>query len=377
MPNTEKILYRKIAGALRTSIEAGVYPPGSRLPSEKVLSSELGVGRETLREAFGLLDTYVDARPGVGRFVRQRDAWGEVRKKQTLSPSSRRVAAGILDDIQSEALLPGTHLPTEAEWNQIYRTGKNNVRSAIQYLATYGVITTRKGQRTSVANVPPGLVGEVRSDLDSMEQISGEEKTKGERTALVQKGGHAVRVPVAIATTEAARRRNLPRIETPIIESGNRDVWEEAIRRSGRTPEQTVDITVKKPTKLVVDDLSITTITPVYEIRRVRYIDSNPYDITYTYIPVELRPDLDIESSVDPATDLQRNSRIVGQIELREPSQEVVRMFGLPKNKPLLMNQSNFYDESGKPVGLRIQMMLHGQASMKYQKRQPKRVNPI
>ncbi|MEV0091071.1 GntR family transcriptional regulator [Streptomyces sp. NPDC050738] len=61
------VLYERIADA----INAGTYPPGSTLPSEPKLASELGVSRPALREALLLLqeDGLLSVRRGVGRTV--------------------------------------------------------------------------------------------------------------------------------------------------------------------------------------------------------------------------------------------------------------------------------------------------------------------
>ncbi|MFC8506588.1 GntR family transcriptional regulator [Streptomyces sp. NPDC057411] len=60
-------LYERIADA----IHEGTYPPGSTLPSEPKLATELGVSRPALREALLLLqeDGLLTVRRGVGRTV--------------------------------------------------------------------------------------------------------------------------------------------------------------------------------------------------------------------------------------------------------------------------------------------------------------------
>ncbi|MFI9642792.1 GntR family transcriptional regulator [Micromonospora sp. NPDC051925] len=45
--------YRQLAAILRTAIEVGQYPPGSRLPSEKTLTQTHGVARETASKGDG------------------------------------------------------------------------------------------------------------------------------------------------------------------------------------------------------------------------------------------------------------------------------------------------------------------------------------
>lgn len=47
--------YRRIADALRSSIESGELPVGTRLPSETALAVDLGVGRSTVREGLRVL----------------------------------------------------------------------------------------------------------------------------------------------------------------------------------------------------------------------------------------------------------------------------------------------------------------------------------
>lgn len=56
---------------IRERIEQGVYRPGDRIPSERALSTELGVGRTTVRLVLGKLTTLglIEAYHGRGYFV--------------------------------------------------------------------------------------------------------------------------------------------------------------------------------------------------------------------------------------------------------------------------------------------------------------------
>ncbi|MFH8346400.1 FadR/GntR family transcriptional regulator [Streptomyces sp. NPDC018045] len=58
--------------SLRSHIEAGGWPVGTRIPPEQALVEELGVGRSTLREALGALVHLglLEARVGDGTYVR-------------------------------------------------------------------------------------------------------------------------------------------------------------------------------------------------------------------------------------------------------------------------------------------------------------------
>lgn len=60
-----------LAERVRARIEAGEFPPGEPLPSERQLAEALGVSRLTLRKAFALLGEQraVIRRPGIGTFA--------------------------------------------------------------------------------------------------------------------------------------------------------------------------------------------------------------------------------------------------------------------------------------------------------------------
>jgi DNA-binding FadR family transcriptional regulator len=66
-----KRLYRQISDQLRSLISAGEFPSGSRLPSERDLSLQLGVSRPSLREALIALEVegYIEVRMGSGIYV--------------------------------------------------------------------------------------------------------------------------------------------------------------------------------------------------------------------------------------------------------------------------------------------------------------------
>ncbi|MFW5975917.1 MAG: GntR family transcriptional regulator [Alkalispirochaetaceae bacterium] len=64
-------LYDRIRRVLEERIRSGLYPPGSKLPSEERLAEEFSVTRVTLRQALGELKErgFVDSRRGLGTFV--------------------------------------------------------------------------------------------------------------------------------------------------------------------------------------------------------------------------------------------------------------------------------------------------------------------
>lgn len=69
-------LYRHIADQIIRLIETGEYGPGTRLPAERALASQLQVSRPSVREALIALEVegWVDIRGGTGIFVGARGA---------------------------------------------------------------------------------------------------------------------------------------------------------------------------------------------------------------------------------------------------------------------------------------------------------------
>jgi GntR family transcriptional regulator len=65
--------YLQIREALRREVDAGRYPPGSPLPSQRLLAERFGVTLMTVRQAIGLLEEegVVATRQGSGTFVRR------------------------------------------------------------------------------------------------------------------------------------------------------------------------------------------------------------------------------------------------------------------------------------------------------------------
>jgi DNA-binding GntR family transcriptional regulator len=64
-------LYKRIANELITAIEAGEYPPGSRLPGESQLAEQYQASRNTIRSALGELNGrgLIEVVHGKGRIV--------------------------------------------------------------------------------------------------------------------------------------------------------------------------------------------------------------------------------------------------------------------------------------------------------------------
>ena len=99
-------LYRKIADQLRTLIEAGEFPVGSRMPPERDLAAQLGVSRPSVREALIALEVegLVEVRMGSGIYVQQRDPAAAVRSVSAEAPFEEiRARQRIEGELAAEA----------------------------------------------------------------------------------------------------------------------------------------------------------------------------------------------------------------------------------------------------------------------------------
>jgi DNA-binding FadR family transcriptional regulator len=73
----ERNIYSRLAGELGQEIVAGVYPPGSLLPSAIEMCARFSVSRTALREAYSILSAkgLIVARPKIGTRVRPKSDW--------------------------------------------------------------------------------------------------------------------------------------------------------------------------------------------------------------------------------------------------------------------------------------------------------------
>ena len=71
-PVERRRIYENIVEQMRNLIESRVWKAGEKVPSERELTSMLGVGRTSVREALRILEAmgYIEIRPGDGSYVR-------------------------------------------------------------------------------------------------------------------------------------------------------------------------------------------------------------------------------------------------------------------------------------------------------------------
>lgn len=91
-----------VVDTLFARIGSGEFPEGARLPSERALAGELGVARNTVREALDVLEAgdMIRRRPGSGSFVTwssRADKAGDDVAAADVSPLNHLVVRGILE----------------------------------------------------------------------------------------------------------------------------------------------------------------------------------------------------------------------------------------------------------------------------------------
>ncbi|MFF7730025.1 GntR family transcriptional regulator [Streptomyces sp. NPDC008001] len=117
---------QRAAGVLRDRIEGGSLPPGTRL-SEEALGRDLGVSRNTLREAFRLLvhESLVVYRLNRGVFVRvigPEDVTDIYRLRAALESAGVRAAAGAgpaLREAVTAAVDRAERAAAEGDWQEV------------------------------------------------------------------------------------------------------------------------------------------------------------------------------------------------------------------------------------------------------------------
>ncbi|WKG03242.1 PLP-dependent aminotransferase family protein [Mycolicibacterium sp. HK-90] len=142
--NSKVALHRQLADGLRDAVRSGRLSPGSRMPSTRVLSADLGVSRRLVVEAYGQLtaEGFLHSTPGGSTRVAAVDT-------VTLPDRARSDPARPRFDID---FAPGSpdlaSLPRQA-WLRAMRQGLADIESSeFGYVAPHGL----RAARTAVAD---------------------------------------------------------------------------------------------------------------------------------------------------------------------------------------------------------------------------------
>jgi GntR family transcriptional regulator len=111
--SSDRPVYRQIADQLRTAITQGEFPPGAKLPSERVLMDRYQTSRVTVRQAIAVLgaEGLIDVEHGRGVFVRSRPPLRRLGRER-LGRREREAGKGAF---LSDAMAAGREASAEVE----------------------------------------------------------------------------------------------------------------------------------------------------------------------------------------------------------------------------------------------------------------------
>jgi len=116
-PDAPMPLYQQLADRISEQVRSGVYPPGSRIPSEHQLSQQHKIGRPTVRQALDTLvrKGFLFKRRGAGTFVRERptevDLLSLAGTSSAFSKRGIRVEGKILRPLKLRSVRAQDHNP--------------------------------------------------------------------------------------------------------------------------------------------------------------------------------------------------------------------------------------------------------------------------
>lgn len=111
--SSDRPVYRQIADQLRNAITRGEFPPGAKLPSERVLMDRYQTSRVTVRQAIAVLgaEGLIDVEHGRGVFVRSRPPLRRLGRER-LGRREREAGKGAF---LSDAMAAGREASAEVE----------------------------------------------------------------------------------------------------------------------------------------------------------------------------------------------------------------------------------------------------------------------
>lgn len=225
----------------------------------------------------------------------------QTKRGPMTEPLHQRIADELRKRIQSGAYGPGDVLPSEAELSRESNTSRPTVRHALSTLEQEGLIVPRSGL------------------------------------------GRIVR-----------SRRNMvyrPQQEKEPRRSSTMDRYMAALTEEGRQPSQTIDVAVVPAEGIVADRFGVTEGTQLAVRRRVRSIDSEPFNINDTYHLYSIAGSTEV---MNPA-DVPRGSnsiiedvlgpevRALDELYIRMPTPEEASRLKLNAGTPVAVHYATGY----------------------------------
>jgi GntR family transcriptional regulator len=225
-------------------------------------------------------------------------------------PLSSQLADVLRREIHDGTRPPGSQLPTESEFHEIYGVSRTTARAALQQLVNEGLVVTRKGYGSYVRERPP------------IRRISSDRR-------------HAVH-----------RASGKPIFDTQAIERGH--IPSRRMLTVGET---------KAPPD-IAQWLQVEPGEPVIVRSRLQLIDDQPVCLSASYFPLWLAKGTRLEQAdalpegPDNAIEAlgHRFVRGVEVLSARMPTPEETRLLRLPPGVPVVRLLDIDYDEHGRTL---------------------------
>ncbi|GAA1778307.1 GntR family transcriptional regulator [Luedemannella helvata] len=224
-------------------------------------------------------------------------------------PAYQRIASAIRTKITSGELAPGEQLPTEHEIAEQYGVARQTVRNGLALLVSEGLIVSQRP-----------------------------------RGHFVRRREHMIYRPQAESRPQPA--------------SPEMDRFCQQITEEGRTPTQTIDVSLIAAPADIAQRLELDEGTLIVARRRVRSINGEPVNINDSHFPLEIVKDSEIMSPADiprgtnqALADLgYAQDRAIDEYYWRMPTPEESHRLSLGAGTPVVMHIVTGYTVDGRPV---------------------------
>lgn len=222
------------------------------------------------------------------------------------TPTYRRIADQIRDQIARGALVPGDRLPTEPELERIYGAGRNTIRSAVAELVAQGLVETRRRKGTVVCQ------------QQSIRYLA----TVAEQADRAPAGSEA------------------------------RDAFYEEVTAQGRVPSQDFSMVIEPVTPDIAARLRVRPGDLVVARACLRYVDDQPWSEQVSYYPMDVSEAAGLTAPRDIPEGTVRAMAKAGFLEVgkrdelssRMPTPEEARALEMRPGVPLIVYYRTTWD---------------------------------
>ncbi|GGK10673.1 transcriptional regulator [Pilimelia anulata] len=233
-------------------------------------------------------------------------------------PVYQQIADALRARITSGELAPGQQIPTEGELAQSWGVARQTVVKGIDVLVAEGLVERRR---------PIGAFVRARQSMTYRPQAESEAE------------GHPL---------------------SPEMDRFSRD-----IAADGRTPSQTIEVSLVPAAPDVASRLQVDEGTVVVVRRRVRSINGEPVNINDSYYPLDVAQDSDAMTPTDIVRGINKviaergypQVRAIDEIYVRMPTPEQAARLQLTPGTPVAVHYVTGYTAKGRPVRCAVNVL--------------------